>query len=357
MTASLPRRAPTAPAGTSPGPVAGHQAPAQGPPAQGAGAAARRRRQRAGAPADAEAAPAPRAPPVDVVRPARSGTDLLLRDRRRRGHVRDARSRDGAVGVGDRRVQPGQQPLRDLQPPADVGGARAWSACCSRSGCTCSGCVDSLCRAWWSGWRPWCCRSCRGIGAEVNDARAWVAFGEFSFQPSEFLKLAVVIATTSLLVRRPEQLSDVRRSLPPIAFLAMITAGACLAQQRPRVGDRDVHDRAVGGVHRRRPVVADADDGGHGHRGGGRLRAVERLPVPALHGVPRHHRPPRRAVVPDLPGVPGHRRRRADRLRRRRRQRQARLPAAGPQRLHLRRHRRRARVRSARWPWSAGSCC
>ncbi len=70
-----------------------------------------------------------------------------------------------------------------------------------------------------------------GIGAEVNDARAWVALGEFSFQPSEFLKLAVVIATTSLLVRRPEQLSDVRRSLPPIAFLAMITAGACLAQQ------------------------------------------------------------------------------------------------------------------------------
>jgi cell division protein FtsW len=69
------------------------------------------------------------------------------------------------------------------------------------------------------------------VGAEVNDARAWVAFGEFTFQPSEFLKLAVVVATASLLVRRPEQLSDVRRSLPPIAFLAMLTAGACLAQR------------------------------------------------------------------------------------------------------------------------------
>ena len=69
-----------------------------------------------------------------------------------------------------------------------------------------------------------------GIGATINDARAWVALGEFSFQPSEFLKLAVVIAAASLLVRRQQQLSDIRRSLPPIAFLAMATAGACLAQ-------------------------------------------------------------------------------------------------------------------------------
>ncbi|CAN5746075.1 putative lipid II flippase FtsW [soil metagenome] len=70
-----------------------------------------------------------------------------------------------------------------------------------------------------------------GIGAEVNDARAWVALGEFTFQPSEFLKLAVVIATAGLLVKRHDQLSDVRRSLPPIAFLAMLTAGACLVQR------------------------------------------------------------------------------------------------------------------------------
>jgi cell division protein FtsW len=33
-----------------------------------------------------------------------------------------------------------------------------------------------------------------GIGDSVNGANAWVAIGPFNFQPSEFLKLAVLLA-------------------------------------------------------------------------------------------------------------------------------------------------------------------
>lgn len=69
-----------------------------------------------------------------------------------------------------------------------------------------------------------------GVGSTINDARAWVTFGSFSLQPSEFLKLALVIFCADLLVRRQDQLSDVRRSLRPIAFIAAFTGMACLLQ-------------------------------------------------------------------------------------------------------------------------------
>ena len=69
-----------------------------------------------------------------------------------------------------------------------------------------------------------------GLGTTVNDAKAWVIVGPFSLQPSEFLKLAVVVFAADLLVRRHEVLADVRRSLRPVAILAMAAAGACLGQ-------------------------------------------------------------------------------------------------------------------------------
>jgi cell division protein FtsW len=68
------------------------------------------------------------------------------------------------------------------------------------------------------------------IGATINDARAWVTVGSFSVQPSEFLKLALVLFCADLLVRRQDVLADVRRSLRPVALVAACAAGACLVQ-------------------------------------------------------------------------------------------------------------------------------
>ena len=128
---------------------------------------------------------------------------------------------------------------------------------------------------------------------------------------------------------------------------------------RPRLGDRDVRHRARRRLHRRRAAVADAR---HRRRAGrrrrARLRVLDRVPLPTAS---------RRSST-----SPGHR----DHLSYQtyqgflsiadggltgsgvgRRQRQARLPAARPQRLHLRRHRRRARPRRLGRRRSAGSCC
>ena len=68
------------------------------------------------------------------------------------------------------------------------------------------------------------------VGVTLNGARAWITFGNFTVQPSEFLKLAVVLFSADLLVRRQDDLSDVRRSLKPLLLLAGFAAGACLVQ-------------------------------------------------------------------------------------------------------------------------------
>ncbi len=68
------------------------------------------------------------------------------------------------------------------------------------------------------------------FGSTKGGARAWISFGNFSLQPSEFLKVAVVIFSADLLVRRQDDLSDVRRSLKPLILLAGFAAGACLIQ-------------------------------------------------------------------------------------------------------------------------------
>jgi len=69
-----------------------------------------------------------------------------------------------------------------------------------------------------------------GIGASVNGAHSWVRVGPLSVQPSEFLKLAVVVLAAELLTRRRDHLTDRRGTLLPIGLLAMFGAGLCLAQ-------------------------------------------------------------------------------------------------------------------------------
>jgi len=68
------------------------------------------------------------------------------------------------------------------------------------------------------------------IGGSVNGARAWIRFGGFSVQPSEFLKLAVVIATADLLTRQAGAMNHRRRTLIPLALLAGVGAGLCMLQ-------------------------------------------------------------------------------------------------------------------------------
>src|SRR2546423_14725969 len=45
-----------------------------------------------------------------------------------------------------------------------------------------------------------------GIGVPVNGARRWIGAGSLQFQPSELLKLALILYGANLLDRRPERM-------------------------------------------------------------------------------------------------------------------------------------------------------
>jgi len=70
-----------------------------------------------------------------------------------------------------------------------------------------------------------------GIGLEVNGARAWVNVGFFSFQPSEFLKLAVIIFCADLISKRHRYVAVPRRTLWPMLSVMGVAVVLCFLQE------------------------------------------------------------------------------------------------------------------------------
>jgi cell division protein FtsW len=63
------------------------------------------------------------------------------------------------------------------------------------------------------------------VGVSINGARRWLGPGMFQFQPSELLKIALVLYTATLLARRPKRVHDLRELSKP---LLMVVGAACL---------------------------------------------------------------------------------------------------------------------------------
>ena len=72
-----------------------------------------------------------------------------------------------------------------------------------------------------------------GIGLVINGSRSWVQLAGFSFQPSEFVKLAVICMLAKLLSEHKD-LRDWKNGLMPV--LAMILPAALLIAAQPDVG-------------------------------------------------------------------------------------------------------------------------
>jgi cell division protein FtsW len=73
-----------------------------------------------------------------------------------------------------------------------------------------------------------------GLGRPVNGARAWIYIGEYSIQPSEFMKLALVVYGADLLTRREKQLADFREGIMP--YLSMVGIGAAISLAQSDLG-------------------------------------------------------------------------------------------------------------------------
>jgi cell division protein FtsW len=72
------------------------------------------------------------------------------------------------------------------------------------------------------------------VGVSANGARRWIGSGPFQFQPSELLKLALVLYAATLLASRPQRVHDLRELCKPL--LAVVGAACLLVVTQPDLG-------------------------------------------------------------------------------------------------------------------------
>jgi cell division protein FtsW len=72
------------------------------------------------------------------------------------------------------------------------------------------------------------------VGVSVNGARRWLGSGPLQFQPSELLKLALVLYCAALLARRPQRVHDLRELSKPL--LAVVGCACLLVATQPDLG-------------------------------------------------------------------------------------------------------------------------
>jgi cell division protein FtsW len=85
-----------------------------------------------------------------------------------------------------------------------------------------------------------------GIGVSVNGATRWLAMGPVQFQPSELLKLALILYAAQLLAARPKSvrtLSEISRPL-----LIVVGAACMLLMAQPDMGTAIVTCLAIGSL-------------------------------------------------------------------------------------------------------------
>src|SRR5439155_19829136 len=72
------------------------------------------------------------------------------------------------------------------------------------------------------------------IGVSVNGARRWLGTGPLQFQPSELMKLALVLYAAALLARRPQRVHDLRELVNPL--VVVVAAAVLLIGTQPDLG-------------------------------------------------------------------------------------------------------------------------
>lgn len=85
-----------------------------------------------------------------------------------------------------------------------------------------------------------------GIGVSVNGATRWLAAGPVQFQPSELLKLALILYAAQLLAKRPKSVKTLKTLTRPL--LIVVGAACMLLLAQPDMGTALVTCFAVGSL-------------------------------------------------------------------------------------------------------------
>jgi cell division protein FtsW len=72
------------------------------------------------------------------------------------------------------------------------------------------------------------------LGVSVNGARRWLGAGPLQFEPSEVMKLALLLYAATLLARRPEQVRDLSALARPLLYV--VGAAGLLIATEPDLG-------------------------------------------------------------------------------------------------------------------------
>src|SRR3954451_3311082 len=85
-----------------------------------------------------------------------------------------------------------------------------------------------------------------GLGVRVNGARRWLGAGPLTFQPSEVMKLALVLHSAAVLSTRPKDAQSLRGVAGPI--LGVGGAGVLLIVVQPDLGPALVTSFTLGAL-------------------------------------------------------------------------------------------------------------
>ena len=69
------------------------------------------------------------------------------------------------------------------------------------------------------------------IGVTINGAHSWAEIGPVRFQPSEILKVAVLLYGASVLGRRRKEIENIQRTFVPIVTVWFVTVALCMIQK------------------------------------------------------------------------------------------------------------------------------
>ena len=84
------------------------------------------------------------------------------------------------------------------------------------------------------------------LGVSVNGARRWIGPGALQFEPSELMKLALVLYAATLLAKRPHSVHDLRELARPL--LSVVGAACLLVFTQPDLGTAMVIAFTVGAM-------------------------------------------------------------------------------------------------------------
>src|SRR3954471_22173300 len=85
-----------------------------------------------------------------------------------------------------------------------------------------------------------------GIGVNVNGATRWLALGPVQFQPSELLKLALILYAAQLIAARPKSTQTIKGLMRPL--LTVVGAACMLLMAQPDMGTAILTCLAIGSL-------------------------------------------------------------------------------------------------------------